>query len=178
MLFIGIDSGLFGAIAFLHDDGQVEVYKTPIIRPARGKGAPQYDEDGMDALLLGAVPINVADWARKIGPPAFAVIESVQAFPKQGLSSAIKIGRGDGLWQGKLGILGVKREVVTPRRWQRVMHSGVPKKDTKLASIVVAKQLWPGISLLPTPKCTKADDGMADALLIAEYARRRHNGRA
>lgn len=34
-------------------------------------------------------------------------------------------------------------------------------------------RLFPGVSLLPTERCRKDNDGMAEALLMAEYAKRR-----
>jgi hypothetical protein len=37
----------------------------------------------------------------------------------------------------------------------------------------VCRRLFPGVSLRATPRCTTDHDGMAEALLIAEYARRK-----
>ena len=43
----------------------------------------------------------------------------------------------------------------------------------KQKSIEVCRKLFPDVSLLPTSRCKKSHDGMAEALLMAEYARRR-----
>lgn len=51
-------------------------------------------------------------------------------------------------------------------------HTIKPTRDTKAMSILAAHRLFPGVSLLRTDKCKKPDDGMSDALLIAEYGRR------
>lgn len=40
-------------------------------------------------------------------------------------------------------------------------------------SFEVCRKLFPDVSLLPTSRCKKSHDGMAEALLMAEYARRR-----
>jgi hypothetical protein len=37
----------------------------------------------------------------------------------------------------------------------------------------VCKRLFPGVNLLPTERCRKESDGMAEATLLAEYARRK-----
>jgi hypothetical protein len=39
--------------------------------------------------------------------------------------------------------------------------------------VEVAKRLFPGVNLLPSDRCRKESDGMSDALLICEYARRK-----
>ena len=64
--------------------------------------------------------------------------------------------------------------------WQKDILKGVPHGpgETKSASITVAKRLFGGVSLKRTAKCRKDCDGMADALLLAEYGRRIHEGKA
>ena len=161
MTYIGIDNGVHGAIAII--DAAVTVHKTPAIKPSKGKGKVQLDEAGMWELLRDVDPSE-----------AFAATERVQARPKQGRSSAIATGRGDGLWRGMLVAAGIPYAVVGPRTWQGVLLRDVAKSDTKAASVIVAKRLFPGVSLLPTDKCRRADHNMADALLLAEYARRTH----
>jgi hypothetical protein len=47
------------------------------------------------------------------------------------------------------------------------------KRAKKTASIVVAKRLFPNVNLARTEKSKTPDSGLADALLIAEYARRK-----
>ena len=42
----------------------------------------------------------------------------------------------------------------------------------KQDSITVCKRLFPDANLFRTDKCKKEHDGMAEALLMAEYARR------
>ena len=87
--------------------------------------------------------------------------------------------------------------LVSPRDWQKEMHQGIPqqykaavkiktgpkagqmgkpKKDPKKMSLMAVKRLFPTVSLLRTPKCSKDHDGIVDALLIAEYGRRKLNG--
>lgn len=170
MIYIGIDVGKKGAIAFI--DGRCGtpvplVYAQPMI----GK---EPNEPAMKALL-----------DQYINAPRHAYIEKSQpmARPKPGggviqekPKNAFAKGNGYGLWRGMLVMAGIPYEIVAPKKWQGVMLAGENKDDTKAASIRVAKRMFPGVSLLPTDKCRKDSDGMADALLIAEYGRRLHCG--
>ena len=49
------------------------------------------------------------------------------------------------------------------------------KVDTKATSLTAAKRLWPGDGFLASPKSKVAHDGIVDAMLIAEAARRISN---
>jgi hypothetical protein len=69
--------------------------------------------------------------------------------------------------------LGISYEKVYPKVWQKEMFLEIPpirKKngstDTKAMAYVAAKKYFPNIKL------TKKDDGLTDALLLAEYGRR------
>lgn len=91
----------------------------------------------------------------------FAVIERVSAMPKQGVSSTFKFGQSFGFLLGILTAAKIPHELVTPVTWQNAMkcRSGGDKRVTKAA----AQRLFPNM------KITHAN---ADALLLAEYARR------
>ena len=67
--------------------------------------------------------------------------------------------------------LGYNVYAVAPRTWQIRMFGRKTHGDSKLASSIVAQQLYPEVSLLPTERSRKASDGMSDSLLIAEYGR-------
>ncbi|NIO41585.1 MAG: hypothetical protein GTO41_16245 [Burkholderiales bacterium] len=168
MTYIGIDNGVSGAIAIIRD-GVVRIHKAPTICRAKGKGKKLLDEPAMWHLL---------QWIGDEEEKAFAVIELAKAYPPrvrkraQGSTSAISIGRGDGLWRGMLVAAGIPYQVVSPRKWQAALFVGVDRKDTKAASVIVAKRLFPSVSLRANDRCRKDDHNMADALLLAEYARR------
>jgi len=48
--------------------------------------------------------------------------------------------------------------------------------DPKERSVAMAKKLWPRTSLNRTARARTDDDGLAEALLLAEYARRTYQG--
>lgn len=154
MIYIGIDPGKSGAVALLDS-----VFECPriISVPLSGK---EYD--------IGAMADIVRCCSDGRGR---ACIERVHAMPKQGRTSMLTIGYGAGLWQGILGTLLIPFRVVSARTWQKEMLSGVGG-DTKAASIIVARRLFPGLDLRRTPRCTKIDHNITDALLMAEWLRR------
>lgn len=163
---IGIDCGLGGAIAFIEPHG-ASVCPTPTITVRKGKGKRrEYDEQAMRDLI---------DECGK-DDQYVAYIEHVMPRPKEGVSSSHKSGLGNGLWRGLLVAFEIPYTVVFPTRWQREMFRCVDKIDTKSASLLVAKRLFPKVSLRPTEKCKKDSHGMSDALLIAEYGRRMTDG--
>jgi hypothetical protein len=62
---------------------------------------------------------------------------------------------------------------ITPQKWQKEMLN-CETGQTKPAALTLARSLWPAESWLPTQRCKKPDEGMIDAALIAEFARRNH----
>lgn len=103
------------------------------------------------------------------GFEARAVVEHVGAMPGQGCVSMFNFGVSFGWLQGMLEALGVPYELVRPAKWKKEF-SCTSDKNT---SIVVAKRLFPDVDLRRTERCMKDHDGKAEALLMAEYCRRR-----
>lgn len=151
-VYIGIDPGLGGAVAFVKGDA-ASVYDTPHVG---GGVRPEYLVGGMRDLFAMAD----ADDCR-------AVIEAVHAMPRQGVVSTFRFGRGLGLWEGLLAGLGIPYEMVTPQRWRKDL--GIPNGADKAASRVRAQQLFPGLA---DQLARVKDDGRAEALLLAEWRRR------
>jgi hypothetical protein len=89
-------------------------------------------------------------------------IEAVHSMPKQGVASSFKFGRSYGFLRGLLIGLKIPFEEITPQTWQKEMNcrTGGDKNVSKAK----AQQLWPNL---------KITHALADALLIAECARRR-----
>ena len=144
----GIDVGKKGAIAIL-GGGTYQVFAARLI----GK---QFDEPWMASI------VRLLD---------HAYLEKAQAMPKQGTASMFNYGVGFGLWRMACVAANVPYTLVPPTRWKREMLAGMDRSD-KRSSIIRARQLFGDVSLRPTPKCRKDSDGMAEALLIAEYGRR------
>jgi crossover junction endodeoxyribonuclease RuvC len=90
-----------------------------------------------------------------------AFIERVHSMPKQGVASSFKFGQQYGTLRGMLIGSEIPFEEVTPQRWQKAL--GCLTKGDKNVSKAKAQQLFPHL---------KITHAVADALLIAEYARR------
>lgn len=93
-------------------------------------------------------------------------------FARPGAMSSAKanfeLGRCMGELETMLSMYEIPFQEVTPQAWQK--EFGI--SGDKQTHIDCAKRLFPGVSLKRTEKCTKDFDGFADALLMAEYARR------
>ena len=78
-------------------------------------------------------------------------------------------GAGYGFLQGVLTAYGIPYQLVPPQTWKKAFTLN----SVKQTSIEVCQRLFPNVSLYRTGRCTKPHDGMAEALLMAEYARRK-----
>lgn len=102
------------------------------------------------------------------GESAICCLEQVGARPGQGVTSMFHFGEGFGWIQGTLEAYGIPYELVRPQKWKKEF-SVTADKNT---SIQVCKRLFPSLNLIP-PKCRKEHDGMAEAALMAMFAKRR-----
>ena len=159
--YMGIDPGLGGAIVVISEDGFIDwSQRTPVIQD---KGRRRYDVAGMRAVIQDAA----TDLDRLV-----VGVEKVGAMPRDGKVGAFNFGMGYGLWLGLLAALSIPHILATPQRWQAQMLAGHPRgPHTKTSAVLCAKALFPTI-----PIKVKADYGMADAALIAEYTRRLSQG--
>lgn len=149
MTYIGIDPGKTGALAILDDEDYVRVLP--------------YDKQAyIKALGL---------FSKKLHPylsdEAKCVLEHVGAMPGQGVTSMFNFGECFGWLQGALDAFSIPYELVRPQKWKKEFSV-----SDKNSSIAVARRLFPDVSLRRNDDCRKDDDGMAEALLMAEYARR------
>lgn len=163
MIFIGIDPGKTGGIASVGDDGRVLRVDPMPLTPAdilmaicahRDHDALYYQDGGQDAKVKRQ--------------PVKCVLEWVSASPQMGVVSAFTFGRGYGQLEAFLLAADIPFDLATPKHWQRVMQclTGGNKNISKAR----AQALFPSF-----PKITHA---IADALLIAEFCRRKERGEA
>lgn len=151
MIYIGIDPGKNGGIAI------VSTFENNIEKI----GVKCYSDEDLLSILKDA-----EEYIQKV-----CYLEKVHAMPKQGVSSTFNFGMNYGFIQGVLKAYCIPYELVTPQKWKKEF-SCTSDKNT---SIEVCKRLFPGVNLKATERCRKDHDGMAEALLIAEYGRRHYN---
>lgn len=159
MIYLGIDIGLNGAICFMQEDG-ITICKMPTITNPKKKSGKLYDIPQLNQILRA--------WGNR---SCFATLETITGFGPGGLTSGISLGKGAGIVEALLVAHQIPYQIVPPQTWQRSLFSGLNKNNTKEASIVVAKRLFPGVNLIP-PQGKKPHDGFADALLLSEWGRR------
>ena len=159
-MIIGIDPGNEGAIATL-SNRPARVRMMPTLKETKSRRV--YDEQKIRQFL---------EQRKKAIQHVF--IEKVGVRPGEGAVGAMSFGTGYGILRGICIGLHIPYTLVLPASWKRTICKGMNTdvKKSKQASIIIAKRLWPDISLLPTPRCKNESDGMADALCIAEYGRR------
>ena len=148
MIYLGIDPGKSGAFAFLSDNGFASVYA--------------FDEAAFISNLRLYTRLKPEEIQLK------CMLEKVGAMPGQGVTSMFSFGMNYGWIQGVLTAEGVSYELVTPQKWKKEFGVTADKNT----SIEVCKRLFPGVNLKRTERCKKDDDGIAEALLLAEFARR------
>lgn len=96
-------------------------------------------------------------------------VEKVGSMPGQGVVSTFNFGHSLGFIEGVIQALGVPYQLVPPQKWKKEFSL----TGDKSLSIDVCRKLFPDVNLFATERCRNPHDGMAEALLMAEYARRK-----
>lgn len=163
-VFVGIDPGKDGAMAFL------------------GWGPSEPVIVSFDELVYADRLWHVSPMLRTVAEQelnammrvdaieTFAVVEHVNAMPGQGVTSCFSFGKNFGFILGLLTACRIPYQLVRPQVWKKEFGC----TSDKNTSIEVAQRLYPNADLYRTARCTKPHDGRAEALLMAEYARRIH----
>ena len=139
MVYIGIDPGKNGGVAFIKDQTYCEAFKCP-------------ETPHEVAMLI----------KKKIGKHTVsAMIEKVHSMPRDGVASSFSFGTNYGTWLGILAANKIPFHQVTPYKWQKY-YGALPKEKKsrkhKLKSLA--------FELYPSAKNTLAT---SDAVLIANY---------
>ena len=114
------------------------------------------------------------------------VYEELHALFRVSASATFTLGYHMGVIKTMTQTLGMKSVAVKPKEWQKEMWGGfdkimVKKKgnkkktvDTKATSLKVCRSMFPSLDLRKNDRCTNPHDGIVDALLLAEYAKRKN----
>ena len=146
MIYIGVDPGSrSGAYAFIDDRG--------------ARCYPWDNERFIEDLRV------YANSAQK----CVAVVEKVGAMPKQGIASTWVFAHNAGYIEGVMRTLGIPYQLVPPRVWKKTFSL----TSDKAKSVEVCHKLFPDVSLRRTDRSRKDDNNLAEAILMAEYARRK-----
>jgi crossover junction endodeoxyribonuclease RuvC len=165
MFVVGVDPGLEGGVAWLRTTAGDRLTAGVAIMPTR-RGANAKRQ--VDARALYALFSSF----RGEGPaPDLVCFEQVHSQPGDGVVAAFSFGKSTGKALAVLEVLGWPLEEVAPPAWKKAILAGT--NHSKEAAIGWALQRFPGVVLTVTPRCKKPHDGLAEALCLAEYGRRR-----
>lgn len=151
MIYAGVDPGQNGALSAINENNEVIFCST------------------MSRENLVNLFSELKSMADENSQGIIVCVEKVGAMPGQGVTSMFSFGKSAGFIEGVLETLKIPYQLVPPQTWKKsfsLLH-----KDKK-ASIETCKQLFPGVNLLPTQRCKKESDGMAESLLMAQFAKR------
>jgi len=161
-VYVGCDPGMTGGLAVVSQEGAL-LSVIPIPRMHGSTGPQDYQA--------------IKEWfasIKKMGKVE-AALERISVRPGEGVKSTLTAGTNWGFLKGMLVAIGARYVEPTPQAWKKVLglpkRSGKERKKGKEDAVVLATQLFPGINLTPGRKRIP-HDGMADSVLIAEYARR------
>ena len=167
--YIGIDPGKESYIVEITPEGEIVFNQIPMI-------GEEIDVRGLNEIFLN-ISLHSADIQ--------AVIENVHAIFGASAKSTFSFGKTVGVLESLLVAHDIPFTKVQPKTWQKEMWEGVPNmkhpsstgltavNDTKGMSEIAAKRLFPKIDLKRTPRCKVSDQNKVDALLIAEFCRRK-----
>lgn len=159
--YVGVDPGLDGGIVVLDKAGRVTGMMV----------MPRTEDGRIDTLALrSSVPLTTAD--------TLLAVEKTWAFPGQGVVSVFTFGRVSGHIIGALEmLLGVKAWEISPQVWQKPTIGRVD--DPKAACRAYVADHFPDVDLKyskktgqPSNRVKNPHQGLVDALVIADYARR------
>ena len=120
MIYIGIDPGNSGGIAYIEKD-KMESMKFP--------------KNITDVVLL-LKTLKAID-------NCIAYMELVHSFPNQGVKSCFTFGENFGKWKGLLAMVNIEYKLIPPRTWMLFFGPlSKEKKDRKKELKQIAKKLY------------------------------------
>jgi crossover junction endodeoxyribonuclease RuvC len=164
MLTIGIDIGLQGGVAVAAWGGGGVVLGGLVLHPmpvVAAQGGKKRVDDRALGDMLGELAIA--------GGVALVAYERVHAMPRQGSVSMFSFGRSLGVVEMALALLRLPNVAVEPARWKRDMQA---PKDKAAVRLMAARLLPEWAAQWQRVR----DDGIAEAALLAVWARRHGMG--
>lgn len=164
-IYVGIDIGKSGAIAAIVD-GKIHVKPMPKIKT-------ELDYPEISATLTKLKNQN-----------AHVVFEKLGLIYGSSKKTAWSMGEQSGAVEMSCICQGVPYTKVKAVDWQKQMFQGLDQitkpsktgkkevRDTKAMALVAIKRIFPDLKLTFGERATKPHDGLIDAVLMAEYARR------
>jgi len=156
-IYLGLDPGKKGGMAFIAEDGLVIGYMA----------MPETELE---------ISLAISSWV--IG---CAVIEQVSSSPQMGVTSSFTFGRGYGFLRGVLIANAIPFTEVRPQLWMKTLGIRTRKKKETTTQWKnhlrgIAQQRFPSLELWKGTRNKGEQLAVCDALLIAEYCRITNRG--
>ena len=153
MKIIGIDPGLSGAIAVMHDKKVINLYDMPVMAEGK-KNKRQLNS----SQLVNIIKENINE-----GEETIVVVEQVNAMPGQGVTSMFNFGQTFGAIKGVCAALKLPIFFVRPSKWKKHFELINSSKDASRTKVI---EMYPTLS---SQLAKKRDVNKSDAVLIAKF---------
>ena len=153
MKIIGIDPGLSGAIAVMHDKKVINMYDMPVMAEGK-KNKRQLNS----SQLVNIIKENINE-----GEETIVVVEQVNAMPGQGVTSMFNFGQTFGAIKGVCAALKLPIFFVRPSKWKKYFELINSSKDSSRTKVI---EMYPTLS---GQLAKKRDVNKSDAILIAKF---------
>ena len=153
MKIIGIDPGLSGAIAVMHDKKVINIYDMPVMAEGK-KNKRQLNS----SQLVNIIKENINE-----GEETIVVVEQVNAMPGQGVTSMFNFGQTFGAIKGVCAALKLPIFFVRPSKWKKHFELINSSKDASRTKVI---EMYPTLS---GQLAKKRDVNKSDAILIAKF---------
>ena len=153
MKIIGIDPGLSGAIAVMHDKKVINMYDMSVMAEGK-KNKRQLNS----SQLVNIIKENINKDEETI-----VVVEQVNAMPGQGVTSMFNFGQTFGAIKGVCAALKLPIFFVRPSKWKKHFELINSSKDASRTKVI---EMYPTLS---GQLAKKRDVNKSDAILIAKF---------
>jgi len=169
MIYISIDPGAKGAIVVTNGEKMIRKEMMPLKKDRTIDSGRLFDmfRQELDAMSMVS-DIKIC-------------IEEVHSLYGMSAKSNFNFGRNFQAPISVLDSLECEWEFVKAKEWQKEVFGDMEiilnkkgKKDTKAMSIKRAMELYPEADLTPTERAKKPSDGIADALCMCEFIKRKY----
>lgn len=157
-IYIAIDGGINGSLIAISGKKILFKEKMPIVKTKESRS--EYNSAAIIEILQKY-------------PDATVILEKAHPMPKLGTIQAFSFGKSFGMMIGILEALKRRYHIIHAKTWQKEIFRDLGVDNTKTASVMMAKRLFPEEDFKATPRCKKDHDGFTDATLIAVYAQRK-----
>jgi crossover junction endodeoxyribonuclease RuvC len=158
MNFLGIDPGQSGALVLLSPEGKI---LSKAIMPIDAvKDLDKQTTKSLFELFASVGPLHI-------------FFERIIPYAMNG-TSALTFGRMLGMMEQMIWDMKIPITFIEAAKWGKEMHQGIDADlKPKAKSLIAFQRLFPGVDMRATQKSKNQHDGLVDALLIAEYGRRK-----